>query len=274
MRSAIRAKDGAAHDQGRRGRRAARKRPAALRARPRPQRGELRAAVARRLPRAQRAASIRTRSRCVTGASRIRTASSTRAAAGWLLRSRAAASARGDTVAMMAPNIPALLEAHYAVPALGAVLNALNVRLDARTLAVLPRPRRSESALDRRRIRAGDASEALALLRPPDPVVDLDDQEGPGTATQRPGRVLTYETCSPKATRRSRGRVPATNGTRSRCCTRRARPAIPKASSTTIAAPTSTRSGNALAFRLSGRTACTCGRCRCSIAAAGRTPGP
>src|SRR6266446_985710 len=42
---------------------------------------------------------------------------------------------RGDTVAVMAPNVPALLEAHYAVPALGAVLNALNCRLDARTIA-------------------------------------------------------------------------------------------------------------------------------------------
>src|SRR5213080_801257 len=42
---------------------------------------------------------------------------------------------RGDTVAVMAPNVPALLEAHYAVPALGAILNALNYRLDARTIA-------------------------------------------------------------------------------------------------------------------------------------------
>src|SRR2546430_5772516 len=42
---------------------------------------------------------------------------------------------RGDTVAVMAPNVPALLEAHYAVPGLGAVLNALNYRLDARTIA-------------------------------------------------------------------------------------------------------------------------------------------
>src|SRR4051794_39912885 len=41
---------------------------------------------------------------------------------------------RGDTVAVMAANVPALLETHYAVPALGAVLNALNVRLDARTI--------------------------------------------------------------------------------------------------------------------------------------------
>ena len=42
---------------------------------------------------------------------------------------------RGDTVAVMAPNVPALLEAHYAVPAVGAVLNAMNYRLDASTIA-------------------------------------------------------------------------------------------------------------------------------------------
>ena len=42
---------------------------------------------------------------------------------------------RGDTVAIMAPNVPALLEAHYAVPALGAILNPLNYRLDAATVA-------------------------------------------------------------------------------------------------------------------------------------------
>ena len=41
----------------------------------------------------------------------------------------------GDTVAVMAPNVPALLEAHYAVPALGAILNPLNIRLDAATIA-------------------------------------------------------------------------------------------------------------------------------------------
>ena len=42
---------------------------------------------------------------------------------------------RGDTVAVMAPNVPAMLEAHYAVPGLGAVLNAMNYRLDAATIA-------------------------------------------------------------------------------------------------------------------------------------------
>ena len=43
----------------------------------------------------------------------------------------------GDTVAVMAPNVPALLEAHYGVPMLGAVLNALNIRLDANTIAFI-----------------------------------------------------------------------------------------------------------------------------------------
>src|SRR6266513_2790658 len=43
----------------------------------------------------------------------------------------------GDTVAVMAPNVPALLEAHYGVPMAGAVLNALNYRLDARSIGFI-----------------------------------------------------------------------------------------------------------------------------------------
>jgi len=41
----------------------------------------------------------------------------------------------GDTVAVMAPNVPAMLEAHFGIPMAGAVLNALNTRLDAATIA-------------------------------------------------------------------------------------------------------------------------------------------
>lgn len=44
---------------------------------------------------------------------------------------------QGDTVAVMLPNIPAMLEAHFAVPMIGAVLNALNVRLDAEAIAFM-----------------------------------------------------------------------------------------------------------------------------------------
>ena len=42
---------------------------------------------------------------------------------------------RLDTVAIMASNIPEMIEAHYAVPMLGAVLNPLNTRLDAANVA-------------------------------------------------------------------------------------------------------------------------------------------
>ncbi len=44
---------------------------------------------------------------------------------------------KGDTVSVMASNIPAMYEAHFGVPMAGAVLNALNVRLDADTIAFI-----------------------------------------------------------------------------------------------------------------------------------------
>jgi len=48
---------------------------------------------------------------------------------------RAAGIRAGETVSVMLPNTPEMIEAHYAVPALGAVLNTLNTRLDAALLA-------------------------------------------------------------------------------------------------------------------------------------------
>src|SRR5499427_6309243 len=46
---------------------------------------------------------------------------------------------RGDTVALMAPNLPEAFEAHFGVPMVGAVLNALNIRLDPETIAFMLR---------------------------------------------------------------------------------------------------------------------------------------
>src|ERR1700687_6180574 len=46
---------------------------------------------------------------------------------------------RGDTGALMAPNVPEAFEAHFGVPMAGAVLNALNIRLDAETIAFILR---------------------------------------------------------------------------------------------------------------------------------------
>ena len=46
---------------------------------------------------------------------------------------------KNDTVAVMAPNIPAMVEAAFGVPMCGAVLNTLNTRLDAETIAFMLR---------------------------------------------------------------------------------------------------------------------------------------
>jgi acyl-CoA synthetase (AMP-forming)/AMP-acid ligase II len=43
----------------------------------------------------------------------------------------------GSTVAVIAPNIPAMYEAHFGVPMSGAVINAVNIRLNAQTIAFL-----------------------------------------------------------------------------------------------------------------------------------------
>jgi len=44
---------------------------------------------------------------------------------------------KGDTVAVMLPNIPEMFECHFGVPVTGAVLNALNYRLDAENIAFI-----------------------------------------------------------------------------------------------------------------------------------------
>jgi fatty-acyl-CoA synthase len=85
---------------------------------------------------------------------------------------------RGDTVAVMAPNVPALLEAHYAVPALGAVLNALNYRLDARTIAFCLAHGEAKVLLTDAEL-APTVREALRALDREILVVDIDDSEGP-----------------------------------------------------------------------------------------------
>ena len=45
--------------------------------------------------------------------------------------------APGDTVALMLPNVPAMVDAHFGIPMAGAVINALNVRLEPDTIAYI-----------------------------------------------------------------------------------------------------------------------------------------
>ena len=82
---------------------------------------------------------------------------------------------RGDTVAIMAPNVPEMFEAHFGVPMTGAVLNALNIRLDAETIAFMLGHGGAKVLITDREFSA-TIGEALALLDGPRPfVVDIDD---------------------------------------------------------------------------------------------------
>jgi fatty-acyl-CoA synthase len=96
---------------------------------------------------------------------------------------------RGDTVAVMAPNVPALLEAHYAVPALGAILNALNYRLDAATIAFCLEHGEAKVLITDREF-SPMVAEALRRVKREIFVVDIDDALGPGG--ERLG-AATYE---------------------------------------------------------------------------------
>src|SRR3954463_14074764 len=100
----------------------------------------------------------------------------------------------GDTVAAMLPNIPAMNEAHFAVPMAGAVLNALNIRLDASSIAfqldhggakiILVDPEFSDVII-----------EALSLMKGPKPfVIDVDDATFP--AGKRIGEIEYEEAVS------------------------------------------------------------------------------
>jgi fatty-acyl-CoA synthase len=81
---------------------------------------------------------------------------------------------QGDTVSVMAPNVPALLEAHYGVAMAGAVLNALNYRLDARTIAfILGHAETKVLIIDREF--SGTIRAALDLAERKPIVIDIDD---------------------------------------------------------------------------------------------------
>ena len=174
-----------------------------------------------------------------------------------------AACAPGDRVAAILPNVPELLELHFAVPAAGAVLVPMNVRMTGAELAYIlehsgaarpggapePRRRRRRGRRRARRSAAGDH----------DPGASADDgseyEERLAAAAPRRDHA---------ARRRDRAALDQLHERHHRAGRR--------ASCTPTAAPTCTRWASS-PRRASTRAPPTCGRCRCSTATAGRSPG-
>ena len=81
---------------------------------------------------------------------------------------------RGDTVAAMCANTPELYEAHFGVPMTGAVLNALNIRLDAKTIAFILDHGEAKVLLTDKEF-SPTIKEALELASVNPTVIDIDD---------------------------------------------------------------------------------------------------
>lgn len=81
---------------------------------------------------------------------------------------------KGESVAILAPNTPAMLEAHFGVPMAGALLNALNTRLDAAGLAFILKHCEAKVFLVDKQY-SGIAKDALALLATKPIVIDIED---------------------------------------------------------------------------------------------------
>ena len=140
----------------------------------------------------------------------------------------------GEVVSILSPNTPAMIEAHFGVPGSGAVLNTINIRLDAPTIAFTLDHAESQvsssSIPPSPRWRAPPAARSQTRPR----IVEIDDL---GTGPAGLGEI-DYESLA-RRKRREPALHPAaaTSGTRSRSTIPAAPPATPRASSITIAAP-------------------------------------
>ncbi len=85
---------------------------------------------------------------------------------------------RGDTVAVILPNIPQMVECHFGVPMAGCVLNTINTRLDAATIAyILDHGEAKALILDREWAPVARAALAQCTARPH--IIEVNDTEAP-----------------------------------------------------------------------------------------------
>lgn len=105
---------------------------------------------------------------------------------------RRAGIGKNDTVAVMLPNTPPMVEAHFGVPMAGAVLNALNTRLDPETIAFMLDHGEAKAVIVDPEF-APVMAKALALRQSQAPLLLIDVEDAVyGPAVQRLG-TLTYE---------------------------------------------------------------------------------
>ncbi|MFL1462880.1 acyl-CoA synthetase [Roseococcus sp. DSY-14] len=89
---------------------------------------------------------------------------------------------RGDTVAVLLPNIPEMVECHFGVPMAGCVLNTINTRLDAATIAyILDHGEAKALVVDREWAPVARLALAQCAARPH--IIEVNDSEAPSDDT-------------------------------------------------------------------------------------------
>ena len=99
---------------------------------------------------------------------------------------------RGDTVAAMLPNTPPMVEAHFGVPMAGAVLNTLNTRLDAETIAFMLDHGEARAVIVDPEF-APVLARALALRQRTEPLLLIETQDALFTGQTQPLGGQDYE---------------------------------------------------------------------------------
>ena len=99
---------------------------------------------------------------------------------------------KNDTVAVMLPNTPPMVEAHFGIPMAGAVLNALNTRLDPQTVAFMLDHGEAKAVIVDPEF-AGVMQKALALRQSTRPLLVIDVEDALYTGPSEKLGSVTYE---------------------------------------------------------------------------------
>jgi len=98
---------------------------------------------------------------------------------------------KGDTVSFLAFNTPEIFEAHYSVPMTGAVLNTINIRLDANTIAYILNHSDAKVLVVDRQLH-GEVKKALSILKKDITIIDINDKHADQSKLKKIGD-LEYE---------------------------------------------------------------------------------
>ena len=98
---------------------------------------------------------------------------------------------KGDTVSFLAFNTPEIFEGHYSVPMTGAVLNAINIRLDAKTIAYILDHSEAKVLVVDRQLHV-EVKKALKTLNRKIIIIDINDKFADQSKCEKIGE-LEYE---------------------------------------------------------------------------------